>query len=174
MRKGKKLSWEQRDFLQSKITMQEIEKALKGIGDLKSPAIDGYGAKFFKSSWHIIKDDVEAAIQEFFDQGVMHSQFNKTTVTLIPKSPTSSRIKEHRPIARFSTFYNIIAMILTDRLGKVLQSVINHCQKAFVPGQHIHNHILLAYELIKGYGRKHGTPRCMMQLDIQKEYDMVN
>lgn len=63
--------------------------------------------------------------------------------------------------------------ILTNRLGKVLSSIINPCQAAFVPEQQIHNRILLAYELIKGYSRKLGTPRCMMQLDLQKAYDMV-
>lgn len=44
----------------------------------------------------------------------------------------------------------------------------------FVPGQQIHNHILLAFELIKGYSRKGGTPRCMMQIDLKKAYDMVH
>lgn len=38
----------------------------------------------------------------------------------------------------------------------------------------IHNHILLAYELLKGYSRKGGTPRIMIQLDLQKAYDMVD
>ncbi|XP_058762795.1 uncharacterized protein LOC131636156 [Vicia villosa] len=36
------------------------------------------------------------------------------------------------------------------------------------------NHIMLAYELIKGYGRKSGSPRCLIQLDLQKAYDMLN
>ncbi|XP_058766883.1 uncharacterized protein LOC131640502 [Vicia villosa] len=147
MRKSKQLSWDQREFLQRKVTMQEIDKALKGIGDKKSQGIDGYGARLYKSSWHIIKDDV---------------------------SPTASSIKDYRPIAACTTFYKIISRILTDRLGQVMQFLINKCQAAFSYGQHIHNHILIAYELIKGYGRKHGTPRCMMQLDLQKSYDMVN
>lgn len=43
-----------------------------------------------------------------------------------------------------------------------------------MPEQNIHNHIMLAYELIRGYTRKNGTPRCMMQLDLQKAYDMVD
>lgn len=38
----------------------------------------------------------------------------------------------------------------------------------------MYNHILLAYVLLKGYGRKGGTPRAMIQLDLQKAYDMVN
>ncbi|XP_058749651.1 uncharacterized protein LOC131622632 [Vicia villosa] len=63
---------------------------------------------------------------------------------------------------------------MTQRMGRVLPSIISKNQAAFVPGQNIHNHILLAYELLKGYERKGGTPRVMMQVDLQKAYDMVN
>ncbi|PNX56602.1 ribonuclease H, partial [Trifolium pratense] len=58
--------------------------------------------------------------------------------------------------------------------SKVLGSIVNLSQAAFVPGQHIHDHILLAYELIRGYSRKGGTPKCMLQLDLQKAYDTVD
>lgn len=47
-------------------------------------------------------------------------------------------------------------------------------QVAFFKGQKIHNHILLTYELIKGYDRKGGTPRYFMQVDIQKAYDTAD
>ncbi|GAU21086.1 hypothetical protein TSUD_10030 [Trifolium subterraneum] len=59
-------------------------------------------------------------------------------------------------------------------MGEVMTSIVGQNQAAFVPGQIIHNHILLTYELIKGYNRKGGTPRCMMQLDIQKAYDTID
>lgn len=68
----------------------------------------------------------------------------------------------------------MISKILTARLGSVLSSIISKSQAAFVPGQKIHNHILLAAELKKGYNRNNGTPRCMIQLDLQKAYDMVD
>ena len=56
---------EQRQFLVAPVSDQEILKALNGIGDLKSPGIDGYGAKFFKSSWDTIKDDINNAVYDF-------------------------------------------------------------------------------------------------------------
>ncbi|XP_040872094.1 uncharacterized protein [Glycine max] len=82
--------------------------------------------------------------------------------------------KDYHPIVGCTIVYKIIAKIITERLGKILPSIISHSQAAFVPGQNIHNHILLAYELLNGYGRKGGTPRVMMQLDLHKAYDMVN
>lgn len=119
MRKGKQLRREQRLYLQSPVTLQEIE-TLKGIGDLKSPSVDGYGTKFLKARWNIIKEDVIAAIQELFSHGQLLRSFNKTIVTLIPKTSNVSCVKDYRHIDGCTTFYKIIATILTIRLGKVM------------------------------------------------------
>ncbi|KHN14066.1 Putative ribonuclease H protein, partial [Glycine soja] len=91
--------------------------------------------------------------------------FNNTVVTLIPKGDNARYVKDYHPIVGCTIVYKIIAKIITERLGKILPSIISHSQAAFVPGQNIHNHILLAYELLNGYGRKGGTPRVMMQGD---------
>lgn len=56
----------------------------------------------------------------------------------------------------------------------MLNSIMDQNQGAFVPGYVIHNHILLTYELIRGYRRKGGTSRCMVQMDIQKAYDTIH
>lgn len=47
-RKAPQLSMSQRVSLNVPITIEEIKKALKGIGDLQSPGFDGYGARFLK------------------------------------------------------------------------------------------------------------------------------
>lgn len=59
-------------------------------------------------------------------------------------------------------------------MSKVLNSIVGNNQAAFIKGKNIHNHILLTYELIKGYERKRGTPLCLMQMDIHKAYDTVD
>lgn len=51
--------------------------------------------------------------------------------------------------------------------------MVHESQAAFVPGQQIHNHILLSYELLRGYNRTGGTPKCMLHMDLQKAYDTV-
>jgi hypothetical protein len=174
MREGPQLTNDQRMMLIAPIQDAEIFKALKSIGDLKAPGLDGYGAMFFKASWSIIKHDVIAAVQEFFVEGKIYNAINSTLVTLIPKHAAVKTIKEYRPISCCTTLFKIISKILTLRLSRVLGSIINLSQAAFVPGQHIHDHILLAYELIRGYSRSSGTPKCMMQLDLQKAYDTID
>jgi hypothetical protein len=67
MRAGPSLTSDQREILVAHILEDEIYKAMKSIGDLKAPGLDGYGAKFFKTTWNIIKKDVMAAVMEFFN-----------------------------------------------------------------------------------------------------------
>lgn len=56
----------------------------------------------------------------------------------------------------------------------VLGRIVWDCQAAFVLGQQIHNHILLAYEMVKGYTKKVGSHEYTLQLDLQKAYDLVD
>lgn len=72
------------------------------------------------------------------------------------------------------TMCKIISRIRTARLGHVIAKAISPNQVAFISGQKIQSHILLAFELVIGYSRNGGHPKCMVQLDMQKAYDMVS
>ncbi|CAI8596892.1 unnamed protein product [Vicia faba] len=94
MIKGKQLSMIQREYLTSRVTVAEIDKALQDIGDLKAPSADGFGAKFFKSCWHFIQADVLASVMEFFEKNRIFSPFNKIVITLIPKHDQAKGVRE--------------------------------------------------------------------------------
>lgn len=100
--------------------------------------------KKIKSYWHVIKTDVVKDVQEFFEKSKLFKAFNSTIVTLIPKHAKAVTIRDYRPIVGCTTFYKIVSKILITRLGKVLKEIIHPSQVAFIPGQNIHNHILLA------------------------------
>nr|XP_009628540.1 uncharacterized protein LOC104118866 [Nicotiana tomentosiformis] len=48
--------------------------------------------------------------------------WNCTAITLIPKVPAPAQVKDYRPIACCTTLYKIIAMIVTNRLKKVIEA----------------------------------------------------
>ncbi|XP_075076044.1 uncharacterized protein LOC142162893 [Nicotiana tabacum] len=54
-----------------------------------------------------------------------------------------------------------------------MPDLIGNCQIAFVPGRMITDNIIMSHELVKGYGRKNISPRCMLKIDMQKVYDSV-
>ncbi|CAL5213793.1 unnamed protein product [Lathyrus oleraceus] len=154
MREGDQLNVNQRGSIVALVNEKQILSTLHDISDMKALGIDAYGARFFKASWQNIKGDVIATMMDLFQNERLFRAVNYTVVTLIPKSEEATSIIDHRPIAGCTTMYKIISKVLTARLCKVIGSIVGSCQATFVPGQQIHNHILLAYELTKGYSKK--------------------
>lgn len=103
----------------------------------------------------------------------MHPVVNCTLVTLIPKSHIASTLNNMRPIACCTTIYKIISKILNTRLNKVINYVVDDNQSAFVHGKFIHYNIIIACELLRGHSRKNISPRCSIQMDIQKEHGTI-
>lgn len=52
--------------------------------------------------------------------------------------------------------------------------MVHESLSAFILGRLIHDNIIFVQELVKGYNRKGISPRCMIQMDIQKAYDTVD
>ena len=159
IRNGSQLSQSQKLELIKPVSRDEIYSALKEMNDVKAPGIDDFNSKFFKAAWSIVKEDVCNGIEEFFETGQMLKAINCTLITLIPKSPDASTVKEYRPIACCTTLYKIISKVLTKRMSKVLTTIISESQSAFVPGKAIQDNIMLAHELIRGYNRKGIFPK---------------
>ncbi|XP_058752813.1 uncharacterized protein LOC131626004 [Vicia villosa] len=173
IRRGKILPREFAQSLIQPIEDKEIWEALMSIGNHKAPGTDGFNAYFFKVSWNVVGHSVKEAIREFFNGNKLYKAASCSLVTMIPKSSEAKTVKDMRPITCCSTVYKIISKILIKRLGKVISAVIDDSQLAFVPGKVIHDNIMLAQGLIRGYDRKNISPKCMIQMDIQKAYDTV-
>lgn len=173
VQKGPKLSIKSQDLLIAPVTQDQIEAAMKSIKDSKAPGLDGFNALFFKKTWPVIKDDVSAAIMDFFQGKPLLKQWNCTSITLIPKVESPSYVKEYRPIACCTVLYKIISKILTGRLAQVIGEVVDEAQAGFIPGKFIADNILLATELMKGYNHKYISPRCLVKVDLKKAYDSV-
>lgn len=72
---------------------------MNGINDRKTPGLDGLNVVFFKKSCYVTKGDVYAAVKEFFHTRNMLRQVNCTSITLVPKVPNPTLVKDFRPIA---------------------------------------------------------------------------
>lgn len=101
-------------------------------------------------------------------------QFNHVVISLIPKAKHAPEAKDFRPISFCNVFYKTITKIIANWIAKVIPSLLDSAQSAFLEERLMTDHILLAQQLIRKYGRKTCTPRCMMMVDIRKAFDTVS
>jgi hypothetical protein len=132
------------------VMAQEVKDSIFSMGDDKSPGPDGYSAAFFKGAWDIISEDNTRAVQKFFINGKLLKEVNHTTIALLPKVSSPSRINDFRPISCCNVLYNCISKIIANRIKKSLTSLVSY-QSAFVPGRRISYNILLTQELMLNY-----------------------
>ena len=80
-------------------SIEDIRKAVFSIGVNKSLGSDWFGSLFFRDSWDGVRDDVVAAVMEFFHSGRLLKDFSRTFIALIPKVAGPTFVKDFRPIS---------------------------------------------------------------------------
>ena len=118
------------------------------MGPTKAPGPDDMNAFFYQKFWHIVGDDVIAAILDFLNNGTMLPKINYTHIVLIPKIKTLKRISDYRPISLCNVIYKIISKVLANRLKLILPHMISSNQSSFVLGRLITDNVLVAYETL--------------------------
>ncbi|KAK1279720.1 hypothetical protein QJS04_geneDACA022600 [Acorus gramineus] len=114
--------------------VEEIESAIKELPRNKAPSPDGLPGEFYQHCWPIIREDVIAAIQHFYQIAQLPISWGSTHTVLIPKKENPCFLKNYRPISICDTKYKIISRILVSQMKGILPSLVGMKQGAFVPG----------------------------------------
>lgn len=142
--------------------------------NFKSPGPEGFGPSFYRSAWKVAKDDLVSNIQSFFQRGNLTKEWNKTFITLIPKTDSPQNFADYRPISLCNFNYKIISKILAERLKPILPRIIPKRQFAFVKERFILDNIFLAQELLyKLCHAKASRALMAIKLDLHKAYDSI-
>nr|XP_016453422.1 PREDICTED: uncharacterized protein LOC107777786 [Nicotiana tabacum] len=112
-------------------------------------------------------------VKEFFTIGKLYKAINCTTITLVPKVNKPTTVKEYILIACCSILYKMISKILASRLQKVMPYTICEAHASFIHSRKITDNVILAHELVKSYTNAQISPICMIKIDLQKDYDLV-
>jgi hypothetical protein len=164
------------DSLMAPFSEKEIGDALFQIGPLKAPGPDGFPARFLQRNWGMLKEDVVAAVQQFFIDGVMPTKVNETSIVLIPKKTDPEEVKDFRPISLCNVVFKVVSKCLVNCLRSLLQDMIAPYQSAFIPGRMITDNALIALECIHAVqGDSASCSKfCSYKLDMAKAYDRVD
>lgn len=153
---------------------EEVEKAIKLLNPQSSPGPDGFTGFFYIQCRSIIKQDLMAAITDFFLGVQIPQGMSSANLVLIPKTPNPSSFQDFRPISLCNFSHKIISKVLADRLAVVLPHIISREQTGFVKGRNILENISLAHEIIDGIDNKVKGGNVTIKLDMSKAYDRVN
>ena len=131
----KDLNWDNLAFpsvelesLDTPFTEAEILSAINQLPSDKAPGPDGFTGLFFKSCWPIIKLDVVAAVNAFYNTHCNDlNLLNKATFVLIPKKEGAEIIQDFRPISLIHAIAKIITKILALRLAPLMNALTSQC-----------------------------------------------
>jgi hypothetical protein len=145
-----KLSHEEKDEIDADIELCDLEHAIKGMKNGKSPGNDGYPAEFYKIFWHDIKDILLASFKQSFNDGHLSVSQKQGVLTLLPKKGKDSRLlKNWRPISLLNTDYKILSTCIANKLKPHLPKLINEDQTGFMKGRYIGENIRTVLDIIQ-------------------------
>eukprot|EP00253_Pinus_taeda_P022384 PITA_22384 len=158
---------EQNWSLRKRITMEEVEEAVRSMPNDKAPGPDGFTINFYKVCWKIVKNDIWEIVEDSRRSKTILKSLNSTFITLVPKVEEANTPEKFQPIALCNVIYKIISKVIANRLKMILPSIISREQSSYVEGRQILDNILLAQEMIHSlHSRK--VAGMLMQLDLSK------
>ena len=103
----------------------------------------------------------------------MLKDLNTTVIALIPKTTSSCKLQDYRPISCCNIAYKVITKIIANRLKPILKSSISRSQSAFLKGHSLGENVLLAAEIIRRYESPNCSRSSMLKIDIHKAFDTI-
>ena len=99
-----------------------------------APGPDGLPVKFFQAFWNVIKPEVMAIFDEFYVGAIGLRRLNYEIISLIPKVPGASDIRQFRPITVINVIFRILAKGYANRVTLLADRVTHPNQSAFIKG----------------------------------------
>ena len=151
---------------------EEIKEAVWQCDGSKSPGPDRFNFNFIRKSWEYMKDEFVSALNLFHDIGAIPKRCNASFIALVSKVKDPSKLEQYRPISLVGAIYKVIAKVLAGRIKKVLNSVVDESQSAFLKGRGLLDSVLMANEVIEDLRRTERSDLCL-KVDFEKAYDSV-
>lgn len=115
----KRLTNEQRQLLNTPITLQEVLEAIHKSKKGKSPGLDGFTNEYYKLFANELGTPLKDTMNEIIHVATPQTQAN---IILIPKENKEIlEPKNFRPISLLNSDYKFLAAILAERLKKNLE-----------------------------------------------------
>lgn len=169
----KRVSEEDRDMCNNDITNEEIEGALSGMKNGRSPGLDGLPCEFYKAFRTVLIPVLNIIYHEVWTKGVVSPSMCKGVIKIIyKKKGDREKLENFRPISLLNCDYKILAKVLANRLKQVLPTIIQTNQAYAVLGRDISDTVNSVRDKI-WYMDKEKREGFIMNIDFEKAFDRV-
>jgi hypothetical protein len=167
-----KLTEEEKYQLDSALTVEEFDKAVKQIKIKSAPGLDGISNKFIKKFWPFFRKPIFDYTNFCLERGELTESFKTAKIKLIPKKGDLKKIGNWRPISLLNCFYKIISRVITNRIRTVFDKITAVGQKGYSKKKCCQEVI---FSLIDGmfYAKKERKAGCIVSVDIKKAFDSL-
>jgi len=168
-----KLSEEQARTLDKELTINDLKTALNTCKE-SAPGPGGIPYMVYKKLWKTAGPIILEAWNHSLKIGKMSPSNLQSAITLLPKDGKDPNdIKNWRPITLSNCDSKIITKALSIKTAKVLESIIDTSQTAYVPGRSVSDNLRSNF-FYKNYCKKNNIEAALISLDAKKAFDSVD
>ena len=170
-----KIDTEEARQCEGNITIEETGAAASKMTNGSAPGSDGLTIEFYKFFWNRIGEMITRSYNDSFMNGELSYTQRQGIITLIHKGKDLERDKLNnwRPITLTNTDYKILAKVLAERLGKVIDKIVSKDQVGYIKGRSIATVIRTIDDAIN-YLNKTGKVGYLLALDYAKAFDSLS
>ena len=151
----------------------DLQEALSTCKDT-SPGPDGIPYLIYSKYWKLMGPILLEAWKHSVRTGTLPTSHLESIITLLPKEGKDTKdIKNWRPITLSNCDSKIITKALSLKTSKVLESIIDPSQTAYVPGRSISDNLRTNF-FYKNYCSQNKIDSVLISLDAKKAFDSVD
>ena len=146
---------------------------MKGLQTGKSPGSDGLPIEFYSAFWDILCDPLLSVLNDSFRIGSLCASQREALLRLIHKRDDKRLVKNWRPISLLNSDYKLASKIITERLRRVMPSIVHSDQTCSVTGRSIFSNLHLIRDTLDMIN-KTDESGILVTLDQMKAFDRVD
>ena len=165
------LSSDQASSCEGQMTLDEMTFALKKMNSNKASGPDGLSVEFYVKFWDRLGPYLCRVLNAYYHAGEMCESMKTSNTRVIFKK--GKNLKNWRPISLLNVNYKICSKVLSLRLSKVLEFIVDPDQPCSVPGRKITSNLHILRDVLDYIDRTNETG-ILISLDQEKAFDRVN